>query len=509
MPDMLQPYVVDLVGGLVLNKSQFEMAPGEALELQNFEPDIGGGYRRINGFSKFNTNEVTSGTTTGSILMSAIYKDQVIAARGTEVFKLSSGSGSVTQIDSSRTSAGRYDFDVYNMDGTERIIWADGNNNASHYNNSAVTDVNASGAPSNPKYVKIFKNHAFYAGMSATPQKLVFSSPYDVGDFTAASGAGSISVTSDIVGLRVFRDQLYIFCESAIFRIAGNSQADFQMQPVTANVGCIAPQSIQEVGGDIVFLAADGLRTIAGTEKIGDVELGVISRPIQRRFTALNYNNVADTITSLVIRAKTQYRIFFSDSASESDSKGVIAVFRGDRWEFSETKGIKPNCADSGYISNVETTVHGGYDGYIYKQESGSTFTNAGNSTITIKGRFKSAHWTMGDPGIRKRFHRAILNYRPEGALATNLGLEYDYGADDVLNPDSISIEGAHEGSAIYGSSVYGTAEYGGAEFVLVRQPIVGSGFAVALQFTDSASDTCNPYSLKGFSLEFAAAGRR
>ena len=51
--------------------------------------------------------------------------------------------------------------------------------------------------------------------------------------------------------------------------------------------------------------------------------------------------------------------------------------------------------------------------------------------------------------------------------------------------------------------------EYGGAEFVLVRQPIVGSGFAVALQFTDSASETCSPYSLKGFSLEFAAAGRR
>ena len=28
------------------------MQPGEALELENFEPDIEGGYRRINGFSK-------------------------------------------------------------------------------------------------------------------------------------------------------------------------------------------------------------------------------------------------------------------------------------------------------------------------------------------------------------------------------------------------------------------------------------------------------------------------
>ena len=273
MADMLNPYVVNLKGGLVLNKSQFEMEPGEAMELTNFEPDIGGGYRRISGFEKFNTNVVTSGSTSGAILMVAVFEDQVIAARGTEVFKISSGSSSVTQIDSGRTSAGRYDFDIYNMSGTEKIIWADGSNNASSYDNSSVTDISGTGAPANPKFVKIFKNHAFYAGMSATRQKIIFSAPYAEGDFSAAKGAGSISVTSDIVGLKVFREQLYIFCTNAIFRLVGNSIADFQMQPVTTNVGCVASQSIQEVGGDIIFLSADGLRTIAGTEKIGDVEM--------------------------------------------------------------------------------------------------------------------------------------------------------------------------------------------------------------------------------------------
>ena len=40
-------------GGLILNKSTFMMNPGEALELRNFEPAVEGGYRRINGFSKY------------------------------------------------------------------------------------------------------------------------------------------------------------------------------------------------------------------------------------------------------------------------------------------------------------------------------------------------------------------------------------------------------------------------------------------------------------------------
>ena len=45
------PFVCE--GGLVLNQSTFIMKPGQALELENFEPDIEGGYRRISGFSKY------------------------------------------------------------------------------------------------------------------------------------------------------------------------------------------------------------------------------------------------------------------------------------------------------------------------------------------------------------------------------------------------------------------------------------------------------------------------
>ena len=45
----LSPYVFPLEGGLVLNKSNFSIKPGMALELENFEPSATGGYRRING----------------------------------------------------------------------------------------------------------------------------------------------------------------------------------------------------------------------------------------------------------------------------------------------------------------------------------------------------------------------------------------------------------------------------------------------------------------------------
>ena len=49
------PSAFNCEGGLVLNKSTFLMEAGEALELENFEPDVEGGYRRISGFSKYVT----------------------------------------------------------------------------------------------------------------------------------------------------------------------------------------------------------------------------------------------------------------------------------------------------------------------------------------------------------------------------------------------------------------------------------------------------------------------
>ena len=88
MPDQSQqqPAAFNCEGGLVLNKSTFLMEPGEALELRNFEPDIEGGYRRINGFSKYVSAIVPiTSSSSEKILMVASFGDVVLAARGTSI----------------------------------------------------------------------------------------------------------------------------------------------------------------------------------------------------------------------------------------------------------------------------------------------------------------------------------------------------------------------------------------------------------------------------------------
>jgi hypothetical protein len=180
MPDtsLLSPYVVKLGGGLILNRDSFSMPPGAALELVNFEPDISGGYRRINGFSKYNSNIVPQTSAANEkVLGVAIYKGNIIAARGTKVFK-GGTTGSWTEIQTGRTSAGRYSFVVYNFDNNEKIIYVDGANNAAIFDNSSVTAVSTTNAPADPSTVALHKNHMFFAGMSSNPQEIVFSAPF-------------------------------------------------------------------------------------------------------------------------------------------------------------------------------------------------------------------------------------------------------------------------------------------------------------------------------------------
>ena len=260
MPDLSQtsPAVFPLQGGLVLNKSTFAMQPGEAIELVNFEPDINGGYRRINGFAKYNTNVVPqTSASTEEVLLSCIFNSTIVAARGTKIFTASAGSGSWTERDTGRTSAGVYTFERFNFDGNDKLIVADGNNAPTVFNTSfSATDVSSAGsgevstAVTGAKFVKAFKDHMFYAGMSSNKQEIVFSIPFDEDSFATGSGAGSIKVDDTIVGLKVFREDLFIFCENRIFKLSGTSSSNFAVTPVTRDIGCVNGQTIQEYAGD-------------------------------------------------------------------------------------------------------------------------------------------------------------------------------------------------------------------------------------------------------------------
>ena len=579
MPDLsqAQPAGFNCEGGLVLNRSTFLMQPGEALELENFEPDIEGGYRRINGFRKYVNHQVPqTSDSSEKILMVAIFADKVLAARGEKIFSSAStelavkivsttgmtGSGTITvdsttgfsssgtlqinseiftytgvtsttftgvtratssttaanhaldnvvseswtERDTGRTSAGKYSFERYNFDGNEKIIVVDGANAPTIFNSSlSATDVSESSVAGST-IVAAFKNHMFYAGKSSTPQTLVFSEPFDEDGFQSADGAGTIKVDDNIVGLKVFRDSLFIFCENRIFKMTGSTLSDFAIQPVTRDIGCVNRDTIQEFAGDLLFLGPDGLRTVAATERIGDTALGAITQNVQSIFDA----NIKDSTVfeSVVIPDKTQYRIFFSKAGQgENLTRGIICVRRADRFEFSEIRGVKPSTTDALVVDGDVRVIHGDFSGYVHRQEAGNTFDGT-----AILARYRSPDLSFGDTGVRKHMQRVILNFKPESAIDADLFVRYDNEASDSARPAAYALDSSQV-AAQFGSATFSTTSsaaqfvFGGPSQPLVRQSVEGSGFSVALRINDGGETA--PYSLKGFQLEYLVGARR
>ena len=509
----VQPSVVSLGGGLILNKDVFSMSPGEALQLQNFEPDIEGGYKKILGTTKFNSNICPQVSASSErVVFTAIFNDVVLAGRGGSIHRASAGDGSWTStITSLGTPTQNYEHRLFNFDGTDKIVITTGTSSPQILNSSFSTSVVSASGTANFKFVEVFKNHIFFSGDASNKQQISFMGPNLTNDFTTNNGGGTIKVDTEIVGLKAFRDTLFIFGQDKIFKLTGTSSSNFAVQPVTRSIGCTDGRSIQELAGDVIFLAPDGLRTIAGTERIDDIELGTVSKQIQKRINEITTHN----INSVVIRNKSQYRLFFptSTSQAEDSSRGLLSVIKANPntgqlgFEYGDLKGLKVSSSDSAFISGVETIVSGGYDGFVYKQESGNVFTQAA-TTVNISSIYRSPDMTMGDPGIRKSFQKVIWNIDPTGALSSSFLLEYDFSDDEVPQPEPYTL--AQTGNiAQYGlaESVFGTAVYGSTGSNLIRQAVEGSGFTIAAKILDATNNS--PVALKGFEMEFSAGGRR
>ena len=509
----ISPFVVRLKGGLVLDKSTFEYDPGEAKTLQNFEPSIKGGYRRLGGTRKSTSNAISG---SGNILGITTLGSTIIAARGSSVHKASatSTSASWTEITSARSSAGRYNFDLLNFSGTEKVVGVDDVNHAFTYDGSTYALLNGSAgsgagtAPANPAHVAVHRGRVFFSGMSADTAELTYTALLSENDFSAANGAGTIQIPDVIVQIKSFREKLIIFCQNSIYQLLGSSNADFQLFPITQDLGCVDGFSVQEFGSNLVFLAADGLRTVAATEKIGDIELGSLSRNIQTKL-----EGVAEgaTISSVVVKEKNQYRLFFpGTSATEANSEGIIMTQTKEGFSFSTIKGFGPACCTSTIITGDEYVLHGQRDGgYIYRQDTGNTLAEDidGTNGTNMTAVYQSPDMILGDAGIRKNMQRVILNYEAEGVLNADLYMLYDYEDPDTAQPSAIELTDIGD-VAVYGTAKYGTGVYGTTKGMpLIRQHVVGSGFAVGIKIQDE--DGKSPFIIKGFQLGFTPGGRR
>lgn len=635
--DRWKTYTVQCKGGLNTSQDTLSYQPGEATQLINFEPSTYGGYRRISGFDKYDTNSVPG---TGNVLGVCVWNGTggpgIIACRQNDVYfgtgagwntKLTGGiaapaqpvlsqsaagtlaattyfvkitytnaqgettvspeanlavsannvlgvaspaaengatgwnvyvstsTGTETKQNGAtpiaigtnwtepasglvagaampnsntatvpRTDAGRYMFAKYYYSGKKIAVMCDGVNPAGRWDGTTYTQINGTGAPTNPKFATFFAGCLVLAGYTSGGGQDAFSISAGSSDtdFIGTDGALEIKVGDTITGIRAFRETLYIFCQRSIYSFGltsastSNTPAQMSIQSVATGIGCVCYDSIQEVNGDLVYLAEDGIRTLAGTMKLNDVELGTISKPILNTANQVDHliGGDPDNVSSVVIREKNQYRLFYNTPGEpEANAQGILGAIRPGKqtmtqfgtyisfWEWATLQGIKPVCCDSDLTGTTEIVVHGGTDGYVYQQEVDGAF-NGSNVTAV----YTTAPLQFDDPEIRKLLQKITVYTHPEGTMNLNTQVIYDFSDTNTMQPPVQVLSAIGTGST-YGNATYGTSTYGGQTTPKITANVVGSGKIIQISFT--TTDTNLPYSIQGISFSYRPLGRR
>jgi hypothetical protein len=275
------------------------------------------------------------------------------------------------------------------------------------------------------------------------------------------------------------------------------------LQSVTSNLGCVAPDSVVEFGGDLLFLGPDGIRPISGTDRIGDVELAPVSKEIQDIFDNYYLSEQITDVSIVVIRRKSQFRFFFKNDASLS----LIGAIRKSQnkqsiFEYSQLTGITANCVASGFIGQYEHVIHGDAAGKVHRQERGISFE--GEDIFSL---YQTPYYYMEDPEVRKNIYDIHTYLKSEGNTEVFVGVYYDYDDINTNNPTSydFSTEGA---AAIYGTAIYGAGDiFDGNPSPKTQTNVSGSGKSVSVSYVTNNQKAS--HTIQAITLTYGLADRR
>lgn len=520
MPANLQTFQAPAVGGLdlVSPPQVLSQKPGAAAILENFETLIEGGYRRINGTVKY--GDVPDVIAKQNVRGIAYYKGVVVVC-GEDVLHSPDGatwyvvnkdktnktsSEDLPNLDKlPRTGTSRVEFAVTKVEGEDVLIITDDidtpamlqvEGNLYTYTLADNDDVKGY------LHITTYQDHVVMGGGLLHPNTVVVSDRFAPLDYKG-TGAWSVQVADEIVGLHTFRDYLYIFCRSSIYRLVNlESSQKAAVRPVTTKIGCVEGRTIQEIGGDILFLADDGLRYLGATDRIDDVAINLVSDMVRPLITAVNPN--LGPVSSIVIPSKAQYRLFYTDNLGRK--KGLIGTLTPQgAFSWSTTSDMLVEDIVLTTEDNIERAFQIGSpttgSKRVYYHDRGNDFDGT-----PIRAQWRTPYFNMGDSSVRKSLHFLDAYLESEDKAEVEIDLTYDHESPQVLQPEPFYLAPVVE-AARWGEVRWNDFQWGAIKYPLNDLFLEGSGKWVQFTFKDNAIDNSS-YIIRGFDLQFTPAGR-
>lgn len=538
-----------LGGGLDLVSPALSIPPGAAILAQNFEPELSGGYRRMEGYTAYDGSSavaagsfsagtlyriVSVGTTdftaigassnasdihftatgagsgtgtaetaaavpgSGNIRGIWVYDGTVYAFRdnsgGTACVMYKSTTSGWTAVSGVPTlvAGGKYEFVNANFTGsssTMKMYGCDGKNKAFQFDGTTFTQLTTGMTTDTPSHIAEHESHLFLSFSGS----IQHSAAGDPTDWTVASGAGEIGVGADITAMRGMQGGvLAIITEREVHALHGTSSADWNLKLVTAESGGSA-YTAAYLENDLYFLNDAGISTLQAVQAFGDFATSNLSQKVKPFLDARKDNIVA----AIASQDKNQYRIFFDDKSVLVGSFLNREILGFTTFVLDDIPSAAVN--GSGNFGSVTGDVlfFGTTTGFVMRMDQGPSFNGE-----DIQSFLRLPFNQLKSPQRKKRFRKMVIDVDAGSQATINYSVDFDYGEKGS----------AEQSELIYGSGGYwGVAEWGGFTWTSptvsrIEGYIDGSGrnLSILVRHNSSADPS---FTLQGIQLNYSLRG--
>ncbi|MHC4301252.1 MAG: hypothetical protein ACYS7Y_28620 [Planctomycetota bacterium] len=366
--------------------------------------------------------------------------DQVIACTSDGIHKASPGSSTWSEITPSGglTTATRWEFAVLN----DLLILSNMKDPLQVWNGTGlVAEMSyvSSTDPGDPLSIAVMDNRLFMVDKAA-PNTVKWSKLGDPQDFntTGAAGTGSWEVGgAEGEGInRAYnhRGRLFFFKPNSIYTLVPGGPredtAQWSVPDLVKGVGLAAPDSVQVIRDEVIFLSDTGVLSLSATAKYGDwnqAEMS-INIPLLREWQ----KQQGEKVRSVVHPSKKQYLLSVpqESGATNNTVTWVLDYTEGAAWTRYDAV-MAAKAFASVKVSGVPTLYVG--KTLVYKEDASVWQDNAVSYTKLIQTK----SYSLGETMKRKLWHRFGVQFE---ALTDPLTVEILYRLDqDSLKAKTIN----------------------------------------------------------------------
>lgn len=338
--------------------------------------------------------------------------------------------GGITKVTSSslqtnitRAAGGNLEFVNANFSGstdTLKMYGADGVNLAFEFDGTNYIPIRTGMTTDTPTHIAFHRNYLILSFIGS----LQISSIADPYMWSIVTGAAEIGMGDEITAILPQTGDsqgasMSVFTKNRTSILYGTSTANFTLINSVTGLGYRA-KTVQPVGSNTYGLTARGIHSLVTTLNYGDFDflsLSFLIQPlIDRKFGTETASNT--------LRAKNQYRIYFSDGTAfvcgltGEQMNGIMVL----------NYGRVVRCIDTSNLTNgTEVTYFGSDDGYVYHDLIGTSFDGE-----AIEAWIRPVFNNIGSPRIRKTYRRAIFEVSSEALSRVNITYYIGFATPDT-----------------------------------------------------------------------------